>query len=88
MKYFSDGYWRYLSSDGFTMENANVVCIENTQTSVEKISHQNHEVEGSFGLYPYRINCIGNESSLCDCSRSSQRPNNSYIVVVKCKSSK
>ena len=88
VKLYSDGLWYYLSSDGFTMENANVVCRENTKTMAETFTIETRENSSSFGIYPYHIDCSGYEDSLCECRKTRQSSISDSIVKIKCESSK
>ena len=87
VEFYSESNWFYICSEGFTLENANVTCRENTQSTVEQYSSEIKSGVLDKEIFPYLFRCNGDEESLCACSkerRTSTCPSSS-IVKVKCR---
>lgn len=83
---YYDTAWYYLSEEGFTKENADVVCRENGgTTSMMTGSMSIFNIEESLPILPMTFECVGNEFSLCDCpSSESEYESSQYVVEIQC----
>ena len=82
---FKENSWLYICEEGFTRENAQVVCRENAQT--ELIGFSSLNISEQRHIYPienFRYYCNGNETSLCDCSKTPQTCQSNKIAAVMC----
>ena len=86
VQYYDGQVWYYLCSDGFTDQNADVICEENFGTESET-----HTLIGTTDLtYGYEIlshrhACVGNEDSLCHCPTIPQNCTSMSAVAIMCQ---
>ena len=85
MEYFINEKRYYICANGFTNENAEVVCRETAQTSAVMFRNVSElDLQTYANIYPLRHSCVGDEASLCNCSTSQEECTSGYIVEVLC----
>ena len=85
VEYFVNQQRYYLCADGFTVENADVVCRETSNTrSTTFRSVGLSDLSPNPRIYPLQHFCFGNEASICNCTTSQQSCLNGSVVEVQC----
>ena len=82
-----DSEWLYLCGEGFTQENAEVVCRENAQAEVyDTFSTPLFTQIRQYPIATTMFHCYGFEQSLCNCSATyNTECDDNMIAVVQCK---
>ena len=71
--------------DGFTQENADVVCRENEGSTALSYSNvSNSDLTSGLQILERRFICTGMETSLCDCSSSIESCPSNNVVQLQC----
>ena len=86
VQYYDGQVWYYLCSDGFTDQNADVICEENFGTKMENVTYVNAaDLTYGYEILSYRHDCEGNELSLCDCPTTNQTCTSMDVVAIMCQ---
>ena len=85
VEYFINQQRYYLCADGFTAENADVVCRDTTNAlSIEHRAVSVLNLPPNTQIYPLQHSCLGSEASLCKCPTFLQSCSSGSSVEVKC----
>ena len=79
--------WYYLCHEFIDIVDANVICRENGYKNGAEsvVSVYRPQLAVGYQIYPYKVNCVGDEKSLCDCTHILKQCNSDYVVAIKCK---
>ena len=88
---YHDGEWGTVCGDGFTVENANVVCRSLGFGTAENFHIANPTGRWGFDkVWLENVKCIGNETTIESCKhsnwtvKSSRCRDHSHDVIVSC----
>ena len=85
VEYFVNQRRYYICADGFTAENADVVCRETANAmSINHRAVSELNLPPNTQIYPLQHSCLGNESSLCNCSTFQLLCSSGSFVEVQC----
>ena len=85
VKYYNNGEWYYLCSEGFTETEAKLICEQYEKHELRSITYiKIAEATEEIAISPFAINCAGNEDSLCVCSVSQHTCSSGSIAAAGC----
>ena len=87
VEFYNESIFYFVCYDGFTYENSEVVCRENTGTLfANKNSISLSSINSTNQILNSIISCNGYENSLCECPQSTGASCSSNLVVqIQCE---
>ena len=85
VEYYYDDVFYFICNDGFTYEDAVVVCRENAGTSFAFGNTTSLSALNSTNqIFNSTFQCVGHEDSLCDCPQTEAICSSDLVVQILC----